>query len=190
VGLWRRQLIYHLAWESKSQQKTSASRSGEFPSWTWLSITHSAAREVGNPLFRDYERHPERFMFWKARILNINVAWSGTALSSKLTHGILTIRGRFTKDAQKLHILFDISEDFAKPPQDCEIFALWIERYPNRHRRIPDEMVFRYYYLAVAPTGNREGEYRRIGSGNREINFILRDQETVDLGIEKTIFLV
>lgn len=53
----------------------------------------------------------------------------------------------------------------------------------------PTMMKFELPSLIVVPTGNL-GEYRRVGWAKSEIRYKSGEEDSIDLGVEKTIYLV
>lgn len=119
LGLWRNDLILHLAWEAQYQRNSGHifSPSGGFeaakrrPSWTWMSYPHGSVDpwphlEVtyvskfstpGNSA-NEIRRFPPlpRFppvLCYTAEVIDVKIVWEGRPLVSTPASGVLWLRG-------------------------------------------------------------------------------------------------
>jgi hypothetical protein len=101
VGLWRRNLVLHLAWDVRRElhkNKTTLPHAcTRRPSWTWMSYPHGSVLVVF-PYF-EWNRLTKGSaagdlgIVYQAEILHANVKWSGEPLTSEPSGSTIRIRG-------------------------------------------------------------------------------------------------
>jgi hypothetical protein len=91
IGLWRRNLPLHLAWdvyrEPRDHEVSLPEPGTRCPSWTWMSYPHGSVK-IRGPNFEwdklsEGSRAGDLGIVYRAEVLGIDVRWSGEPLTSE-----------------------------------------------------------------------------------------------------------
>lgn len=182
LGLWRRDLVLHLAWWlngihgsgkiEPSKEESIARR----PSWTWLSYRHGTIRPVlasevdwhtmATPATGTLPTTPSPLLY-RAQVLEINIRWTGRPLVSSPSRTILKLRGyrhRFPRLTQQTGGRLTMDDTFIPAHKDhsmYEVFALFAMKAEGTLITTPTQL--NIVWLVIEATGV-EKEYRRVGN--------------------------
>ncbi|KAF2637346.1 HET-domain-containing protein [Massarina eburnea CBS 473.64] len=193
-GLWKRDLIFHLAWEAYCvEDKWKPLVEPRTVSWTWLTFPHGYVKTFSPTYFYGIARIGKGSLNLKYQgtILDIDVKWTEEPLVSVPAH----IHGLFDRivlpkdrygNVVPLDPGFSSSEEPDRIYDTLALFAREEEGTLTIHR--PQLVVV---CLVLEPTGVNEFQYRRIGRFERWIKLLIgTTAEDALPGIGRTITLV
>jgi hypothetical protein len=184
LGMWRNDLVLHLGWQTSydgvrfpSDYKPEERR----PSWTWMSFPHGTAHPIHVVEFENINRAftPHELSLtirYKAKVLDINVKWSGRPLVTSPSHATLRLEGlkhRLPKRDYKAGGEFHLDRGIVDPNDNREydVFALYAnEREGFLKHLLP---TLQTTYLVLEAVNREQNVYRRIGCYSTSVRFAL-----------------
>ncbi|KAF1830837.1 HET-domain-containing protein [Decorospora gaudefroyi] len=169
VGLWRRYLTLHLSWDAFRRHKCDVllpTPGTRRPSWTWMSYPHGSVDVWGPRLASpDLQKKDGMGIVYQAKVVAIQVQWSGQALTSDPSGSTIRIRGMCRRMAPPkplrdgvlgpLHLDPDVSDRRDK----YDTLALVAYVRPAVLKNHPPCVTI--LYLVIQPTDG--DKYMRIG---------------------------
>jgi hypothetical protein len=204
VGLWRKNLAFHLSWKSHPPLPSDQQYSSQ-STWSWTSIRHSGRTHLNEDhvkvLFKRPDFSGESEVFWTLKYIRDNIKWKGQPMVSQLEYGILSAK-KFLWPDSNLNIplleynnteIYDfLGRERSRSPTSKIFFPFWMRYCHNGfmddHWR--DRYTIEVHCLILHPCKEDNKTFRRVGLSIQSWRCMRRDKDATVENIVQNLKMI